>query len=320
MLIKKNKLPKPSQPHAKPKQQHEEDLSMEQAVEQPAVEAVEYTEDAVASGDLPERRSPTNDLSDRRRGYRRIEDRHLISKAHEEARYIKEQAYEEGLELGLLRVKDELKQLRKQFAQTLTSRVEAMADLTDDIAPIAVEIAERLIKVELSCDEDLVNTIVEDTLQKLDRNSKTVLIKVNPQDKARVKAYIAEHPPTHLKAEVIIIDQPDVDAGGCIVETDSGLIDASFHTRLTILKELFGAYQPPEEKPRVFEEAMNDQPEPSIDEAITPEGGPLAEDAFTEGGTHREMSLEQTEPTRTEDHTLMSNFDDDDWGDEYTQE
>lgn len=262
MLIKKHQLPAehPHQPpHVETASQHGQP-HLHQGYSQSSLPGVEmahqtpltplpppmpeYTEDAIESGELPDRRTNRSSLQDRRRGYRRIEDRHLISKAHEEARQIKEKAYEEGLEKGLLRVSDEMAELRAQFETLLASRTEALATLSDDIAPIAVEIAERLIKVELSCDEELVNTIVEDTLQKLDRNTKTVLIKVNPTDKGRVKAYLQQQPPTHLKAEVMVIDDVSVEAGGCVVETDSGLIDASFHTRLTILKELFGAYQP----------------------------------------------------------------------------
>ncbi len=205
---------------------------------------IPVTAENIQQGLAEDRRVNQTAYDDRRRGYRRIEDRHLISKAHEEARRIKEKAFEEGFEKGLMLVNDQLEDLRQQFGELLLTRTKALGALTDDIAPIAVEIAERLIKVELSCDEELVNTIVDDTLQKLDRHSKSVLIKVNPDDKAQVRAHLNEHPPTHLKAEIIVIDEPTVEPGGCVVETDSGLIDASFSTRLTILKEMFGTYQP----------------------------------------------------------------------------
>lgn len=310
MLIKKHQLKQPQQANAHSSSEEASHAASTQGVHQPSPalppepEPVAYSPELVSSGELPERRENTTNLQDRRQGYRRIEDRHLISKAHEEARYIKDQAYEEGLELGLMRVKDELNELREKLDEALLSRTAALATLSDDIAPIAVEIAERLIKVELSCDEDLVNTIVEDTLQKLDRNSKTVLIKVNPSDKSRVRNYLAEHPPTHLKAEIMVIDQHDVEAGGCVVETDSGLIDASFHTRLTILKELFGAYNPPE-PPALPEESDEDDMTLVANEATDHE---LA----TSDEADELNQPEELPETVDANHDLT-----DDWGDEY---
>jgi flagellar biosynthesis/type III secretory pathway protein FliH len=241
-------------PQAPPPVSHEESSPSSSIAAPPPkpAPAIPWSKSTLEQGLAPERREPTDE---RRRGFRRTEDQALIATAHDEAQRIKEQAYNDGLSKGLGSVTGEVARLKEQFDQLMLSRHEALSSLTDDLAPLAVEIAERLIKAELTHKGDLVLTIVKDTLLKLDRKTKTVLIKVNPHDLAMVKRNLAEHPPHHLQAELIVIDDTQVGIGGCVVETDSGMIDASFETRIEILKELFGSYKPPTAKPNPTYEA-----------------------------------------------------------------
>lgn len=237
-LIKHHAMPQPAPAETSP-------LTTTQVEAPSPAPSIPWSKTTLEQGLAPERREPTDE---RRRGFRRTEDQALIATAYDEADRIKEHAYNEGLSKGLGSVNTEVARLRQQFDELLVSRHEALSSLTDDLAPLAVEIAERLIKAELTHKGDLVLTIVKDTLLKLDRKTKTVLIKVNPHDLALVKRHLAEHPPHHLQAELIVIDDTHVGVGGCVVETDSGMIDASFETRIEILKELFGTYKTPEAK------------------------------------------------------------------------
>ncbi|HEY9746136.1 MAG TPA: FliH/SctL family protein [Oculatellaceae cyanobacterium] len=215
----------------------EASLSLETRNEEKAP-PLEWSEEAVKSGLLPERRSE-NRTSDRRRGYRRVEDQMLISKAHEEANAIREQAYEEGFQEGLVRAETVISELRDAIERLMNAREEALLSVTSEIASIAVEVAARIIKTEVSCDESLVMGLVRDTIQKAGRQSKSILIKLNPDDVAVVKRMLKDEPIPNLDAELIVMDDPAVDAGSCIIETNSGLIDASFSTQLGILRQLF---------------------------------------------------------------------------------
>lgn len=199
----------------------------------------EWNEQSIKDGLVSERRSAERS-SDRRRGYRRIEDQHLISKAHEEANAIREQAQERGLEEGLQQAQGVIDELQDAIARLLNAREEALLSVTSEIAAIAVEVAGRIIKTEVSCDETLVMGLVRDTIQKAGRNSKSILIKVNTDDMATVKKVLKDDPIPNLNAELIVMDDPTVDSGSCIIETNSGLIDASFSTQLGTLKQLFG--------------------------------------------------------------------------------
>jgi flagellar assembly protein FliH len=210
---------------------------------EPEEPSIEWTEQSVAIGEAPERRT-SEQRSDRRRGYRRIEDKNLISKAYEEANAIRENAQAQGFEEGLAQARQALAELRGDIAQLMNGREEALLSLADEIGSLAVEVASRVIKTEVSCDETLVLSMVRDTIQKAGRNSKSFLIKLNPDDTPTVKKMLKDDPIPNLQAEVIVMDDPNVDAGSCVLETNSGLIDASFSTQLGILRQLFGAYEP----------------------------------------------------------------------------
>lgn len=200
----------------------------------------DWNEDTVETGEAPDRRTEDR-RNDRRRGYRRIEDKDLISKAHEEAVAIKEHAQEQGFQEGLVQANAEIDALRQTIAELMNGREEALQSIAGEIGSLAVEIAARIIKTEVSCDETLVMGMVKDTIQKMGRNTKSVLVKVNPEDASAVRRFLKDDDAIpNLNAEVIVMDESTVDQGSCIVETNSGLIDASFSTQLGILRQLFG--------------------------------------------------------------------------------
>jgi flagellar assembly protein FliH len=192
-----------------------------------------WTEEAVSSGKAQERRL----LEDRRESYRRIEDKILITKASEQAHAILENAQHEGFEQGLTDARQTLELLQQQFQVILQSREDALLDMVNEIATFAVEVAERIIKTEVTCDDGLVLALVRDTLQKAGRGHRNILIKVNPEDNHRVKQYLKELPPSNT--ELVVMDDASIDRGSCLIETNSGMIDANFSTQLQILRSLF---------------------------------------------------------------------------------
>lgn len=203
-------------------------------------EAVDWNEDTIKAGLMEERRREDR-RDDRRRGYRRIEDKDLISKAYEEAIAIRENSQAQGYQEGLAQARQEIEALQASIAQLMNGREEALLSVANEIGSLAVEVAARVIKTEVSCDETLVMGLVRDTIQKMGRNTKSILLKLHPDDAPHVRKALKDDAIPNLNAEVIIMDDATVDPGSCIVETNSGLIDASFSTQLGILRQLFGS-------------------------------------------------------------------------------
>lgn len=223
----------------KPAPRFDEDSSAGHPSGAPLDDIPAWNEANVEAGLVPDRRTADR-RNDRRRGYRRVEDRTLISKAHEEANAIRENAHNQGYEEGLAEARATIDELRATIASLLNIREEALLSITGEISSLAVEVAARIIKTEVSCDDTLVMSLVKDTIQKAGRGTKTILLKLNPEDTGTVKRLLKEEPIPNLNAELIVMDDPTVDQGSCIIETGSGLIDASFSTQLGILRQLFG--------------------------------------------------------------------------------
>ncbi len=207
----------------------------------PAPPPIQWSAEAIEAGELQERREREPDRrNERRRNYRRIEDRDLISKAHEEVNAITERAEQQGYEQGLERAEAVVQNLQVAITQLMNAREEGLLSVANEIGALAIEVAARIIKTEVSCDDSLVMALVRDTIQKAGRSSKTILIKVNPEDAAAVKKSLRDDPIPNTQAELIVMDEVTVDLGSCIIETNSGMVDASFATQLGILRQMFG--------------------------------------------------------------------------------
>src|SRR6478609_4910978 len=242
MLIKRQKTVELAEGSRQP-----ESYAMRQDLsEQHAAQSYDWSPENLQQGLVEERRFDRT-ASERRRGWRRIEDRELISKAHEEATAIRENAHAVGFQEGLNEAQAVIDELRHVIESQLSLREKALESVTKDIGELAVEVAARIIKIEVSCDETLVMSLVRDTIQKSSqgqrgKGSKRVLIKVNPDDVAVVKQQLKEDASKgdFQSGELVVMGEATVDAGSCILETDGGMIDASFTTQLEILYRLFG--------------------------------------------------------------------------------
>lgn len=207
----------------------------EQADSRPGLDAspIQFSEQDFREGRFPDRRR-----EDRREGLRRTIDQEIVTRAHEEANAIREVAAQEGFNAGLGEASAIVEELKQAINQLMASREEALTTAADDLAAMALEIAERIIKTEVSCDESLVMSIVRDTIAKVGRDQKSILIKVNSADVRLVREALDTNPPFSQSVEVLVAEDPEVEAGSCIVETRAGQIDARFSTRLGILKQL----------------------------------------------------------------------------------
>lgn len=180
---------------------------------------------------------------DRRRGHRRGEDENMVAHARQEATAIRQRAEAEGFEAGLKRAEAEMGRLRQLFDGLLNARTEAYQAMEADVAPLAVTIAEKLMKTQVLADESVVTTLVEKAIEKLARDSQSLVIFVHPVEVSRVRDWLKErHWPWPVR--ISVEESTDVTMGSCKVETDGGLVDFSFDTQLDMLTQLLGIQKP----------------------------------------------------------------------------
>ncbi|MEB3245350.1 MAG: FliH/SctL family protein [Vampirovibrionales bacterium] len=219
----------------------------------PNASSVPYTPEAVEQGQLPDRRKKNERrgaalMPGAQRpagGYRRLEDRLIVSRAEEEAEFILAQAREQGYQAGLEAAQETLDGLRKAIEALQGAREEAMAQAAEDLAPMALKIAEKILQTEAKCDADLVVSLARETIASLGAAAKRIRLRVNPQEFEHVKQIITQDPQSIcLDAELSAYADESVDMGSVIVETPSGNIDARFSTQLAALSQLLGISAP----------------------------------------------------------------------------
>lgn len=174
----------------------------------------------------------------RRRGYRRIDDRNLVSRAQEESENIKKSAFEEGYRAGLEKATSDLDIFRTNLTQFMGARKEVFEYIAPDILEISVDIAKKIIKKEVEEDPQvLINTIV-DVLKTVSKSEPKVIIKVKPQAVQFIKDTIPNITYQYgIDSKINIVADPSIEDGGCIFQTNNGIVDASIDTQLEIIKK-----------------------------------------------------------------------------------
>lgn len=235
MLIRRKK----TLPQSESNNEKQEELITEPAKEtvaEPEIEEVQLFD--VDNFDFLQRDERRR--GDRRRGYRRIDDRNLVSRAQVEAVSIKEEAVKEGYNKGLLQAEEDIKFLRESLSGFFSYRDEMMKSLSCDILEIALDVAQTIIKKEVAQDKEiLLNTIV-DILKSNAKADERITLKVSPEDAEFAKLSIPQMLSiSQTEAKISVVAQENIDKGSVIVETSSGVVDASFKTQLEVIREAF---------------------------------------------------------------------------------
>lgn len=175
---------------------------------------------------------------DRRRGYRRIDDRNLISRAQEEADIIKETAAKEGYRAGIEQAESDIIALRSKIADFVSAKQEVFEFIAPDILEISVEIAQKIIKQEVSQNPQVIIESIIDVMKSLSKDESRITVKLNPLQVDLVKTELPEYITSMgIEAKINVVGDDSIAEGGCILYTNNGIVDASIDTQLEIIKE-----------------------------------------------------------------------------------
>ena len=106
-----------------------------------------------------------------------------------------------------------------------------------ELVLLSMRIAQKIIGEELRTNADTILRIVREALRPI-RRARSVVIQVSPDDElcVREKADMFRGLLGDA-AEIFVLADPAVTAGGCIVESDIGVIDAQLQTQLNSLEQ-----------------------------------------------------------------------------------
>lgn len=182
----------------------------------------------------PERREGS-----RRRGFRRTEDRNVVSRAQKDAISIKEAAKDEGYKAGLESAKNDLELIKSNFEEFFNYKEELFNKVSDCISDIAIEIAKKIIKKEIETDRELIISMIKDVTEEINKTENKIILKVMPKDVEIVRDKINEiFSGNYFEAKISVVPENDIKDGGVIVETSNGLIDATIKTQLAIIEKV----------------------------------------------------------------------------------
>ena len=175
---------------------------------------------------------------DRRRGFRRVDDRNLVSRAREEADAIREAARNEGYQAGLEQAMSDVQQVKESFEMFMEAPQAVYEQIAPDILQISVDIAQKIIKKEAEEDPQvLINTII-DVLKGLSKDENKISLRVSPVQVDVVKQQVPEILNiAGLDAKVSVLADEEITEGGCLVSTSNGVVDATIETQLSVVCE-----------------------------------------------------------------------------------
>lgn len=179
----------------------------------------------------------------------RAEAAKILAQAHQEAAAIRKRAEAEGHRAGQAAVEQ---MVRDQVARQMTTALPALRQAVDEIrharhawlthwqksaVQVATAIARRILRRELAHQPQLALELVREALE-LAAGNPRLRIRLNPADHAalasQVQRMVEQLAP--LGTAEIVAD-PQIDPGGCRLETQFGVIDQQIETQLARIAE-----------------------------------------------------------------------------------
>ncbi|HEY0170035.1 MAG TPA: type III secretion system stator protein SctL [Pyrinomonadaceae bacterium] len=152
----------------------------------------------------------------------------LRERAAREAREMREAAYEEGREAAL-------SELNFILLEAHERRDAALTGAERDVLRLAVKLAEKIIGREIARDDATLADIVSAALRHA-RQQESLTVRVNPADLPRVQAHRGRLDPSGRARFIDLVADPRVGPGGCVIEGESGTVDARLDTQLRVLE------------------------------------------------------------------------------------
>jgi type III secretion system HrpE/YscL family protein len=155
---------------------------------------------------------------------------HIIADAERERDALREKARQEGNAQGLAEWNGILARADQRAEELTKSWEETMLRLS-------VRVAEKIIGEELKLHPDAIVSIVREVL-KGTRSGKHLAIQVNEAEAQQVRTRIDRLRESQgMSREIEIVVSASVPRGGCVIESELGIIDARLETQLRCLEE-----------------------------------------------------------------------------------
>lgn len=142
--------------------------------------------------------------------------------------------YEEGLVEGrqkaLEKASDLITLLESTVDEAVRLRAANLQALEDDFLKLSVFLADKIIRKEVESDISWLQPILREALEALGAADQIIVL-LNPLDYALLQNR-AQDLNLSSRVRLVFEQDPNISQGGCLVESDTGLIDARLERRL----------------------------------------------------------------------------------------
>ncbi|MFC1705329.1 type III secretion system stator protein SctL [Planctomycetota bacterium] len=164
------------------------------------------------------------------------EAKNILTVAEQEAERIRQEAeqlrnehikqgYDEGYRKGYGEALQGLARLEKEYSEELDR-------LEPEVVQLSVQIAEKILGEEMQLRPEAIIDIVAQALRTV-RHQKDIVVRVNPSQVPIMEAQKSTLLGILSRArEVRIVSDESLRPGGCIIETEVGILDADIQTQL----------------------------------------------------------------------------------------
>lgn len=145
---------------------------------------------------------------------------------------LKEQAQKEGFEEGFKQWAEHVARLEQEISNV-------RKDMEKVIIPVALKAAKKIVGREIELSETAIVDIVSANLKAVAQHKK-ITIYVNKKDFETLEKNRNKIKDLFESLETLSIrERPDIDQGGCVIETEGGIINAKLENQWRILEQAF---------------------------------------------------------------------------------
>jgi type III secretion protein L len=150
----------------------------------------------------------------------------------EECEALKEQAQKEGYEAGFQAWAEHIAKIQKEID-------EVRNEFTKMLSPVALKAAKKIVGKTFELSQDAVFEIVANALRPVTQH-KRITIWVNKNDQEVLEKNRTKLKELFENLEVLSIrDREDISQGGCVIETEGGIINAQLENQWAVLERAF---------------------------------------------------------------------------------
>ncbi|MEW6202606.1 MAG: FliH/SctL family protein, partial [bacterium] len=145
--------------------------------------------------------------------------------------------YTKGKNQSIEEIKNSLNMISRTIEELKAYRSDLLNEARNDIVKMAVNVAERVLHKEIMTDPNSVVSVVKNAIKKVNFK-KQFLVHVNPLDLEVLQQQNDEIAALLESYELLkFAANPKVEPGGCIIQTESGTVDARVDRQFQEIKE-----------------------------------------------------------------------------------